>query len=103
MAENLTPREHSDLVTGVMGGIERIEHARRRRRRGFAIVTATAAVAVVVDRLSRGCGRAGFFAMGYGGAPLVPRRAEGVVGVAKQGHAQSMDRDIRPEQETEIT
>lgn len=49
MAENLTPREHSDLVTGVMGGIERIEHARRRRRRGFAIVTATAAVAVVVS------------------------------------------------------
>lgn len=49
MAENLTPREHGDLVTGVMGGIERIEHARRTRRRAFAVVTATAAVAVVVS------------------------------------------------------
>jgi len=49
MADDLTPREHGDLVTGVMGGIERIEHARRRRRRGFAVVTATAAVAVVVS------------------------------------------------------
>lgn len=49
MSENLTPREHGDLVTGVMGGIERIERARRSRRRGVAVVTATAAVAVVVS------------------------------------------------------
>lgn len=49
MAENLTPREHGDLVTGVMGGIERIERAHSRRRRGFAVVSATTAVAVVVS------------------------------------------------------